>query len=317
MDIILVLSYVALVTVVFKIFKVPVTKWTVTTAAFGGFLLLAWIYISMAYFHPFTPYGKEYFITTPLATEVRGKVVEVYVNDNKPLKKGDPIFKVDPAPYESKVKALEAQIKLAQERVDEQKTLFKKKLGRLTELQAQEAKLEKLQAEMIDAKNDLNNTIVVAPTDGHLIQNRITVGTMAGIFKISSLVTFVPDNKSYFIGAFKSNGISNIKVGARAEVYFVAKPGKIFKARVKRVWNSIEEGQLVPTAQMINFSKEEEPGRIPVELETLDDITAHNIPKGSAFGVAVYSTHLEFLSVLRTILLHMVSWKNILNFEEI
>ncbi len=39
MDIILSLTYVAIATVVFKIFKLPVTKWSVTTTALGGVFL--------------------------------------------------------------------------------------------------------------------------------------------------------------------------------------------------------------------------------------------------------------------------------------
>jgi len=317
MDIIMTLTYIALVTVIFKVFKVPVTKWTVTTAAFGGGLLLGWIYISMAYFHPYSPYGKGYFVTTPLAINVRGKIVEVYVHDDQHLKKGEKIFKVDPSPYESVVKNLEAKLALAKKRLKEDLQLYKKAGGRLFDIEQREAEVAGLESQLIKANFDLNNTVVVAPDNGHLIQNRLTVGAMAGIFKVASLATFVPDGKTYYVAGFRSNGISNIKEGAKAEVFFIAKPGKVFKARVKKVWRELKEGQLLPKSQMKSVTREFVPGRVPVEFEILDDISGYDIPRGSTMGATVYSTHLEFLAELRSIFFHMFSWGNIMNFEEI
>ena len=317
MDIIMTLTYIALVTVLFKVFKVPVTKWTVTTAAFGGGLLLGWIYISMAYFHPYSPYGKGYFITTPLAIQVKGKVTKVYVDDDRMLKRGDPIFRIDPKPFESRVEVLQAELGLAEKRLKEHERLYKQHSGSLFELEARQTKIKKIKAELIKAQFDLNNTVVVAPDNGRLIQNRITVGTMAGPFKIASLATFVPDKKTYYIAAFRPNGVSNIEVGAKAEVFFVAKPGKVFKAKVIKIWDAIQEGQIKPSAQMMSVSHLALPGRIPIEVEILDDISGYDIPKGSAFGATVYSTHLEFLAELRSIFFHMFSWTNIINFEAV
>ena len=316
MDIIMTLTYIALATVVFKVFKVPVTKWTVTTAAFGGGLMLGWMYISMAYFHPYSPYGKEYFITTPLSIEVKGKVSEVYVDDDRMLKKGDPIFRIDPKPFESKVEALQAALNLADKRLKEHQTLYNKHSGSLFQLEAQQSKIAKLKAELIKAQFDLKNTVVLAPDNGRIIQNRITVGTMAGSFKVSSLATFIPNKKTYYVAAFRPNGVSNIEVGAKAEIFFVAKPGKVFKAKVIKVWDAIEEGQIKPSAEMMSVSHLALPGRVPVELEILDDISAYDIPKGSAFGATVYSTHLTFLMPIRSIFFHMFSWANIINFDE-
>lgn len=51
----------------------------------------------------------------PINPPVRGLVTEVPVEPNRPIKKGDVLFKVDPAPYEIAVRSYEAQ--LAQLRV--------------------------------------------------------------------------------------------------------------------------------------------------------------------------------------------------------
>lgn len=42
--------------------------------------------------------------------QVRGRVIEVPAEGNRPMKKGDVLFRLDPTPYELEVKALEAQL---------------------------------------------------------------------------------------------------------------------------------------------------------------------------------------------------------------
>ena len=46
----------------------------------------------------------------PINTPVRGLVTEVPIEPNRPIKKGDVLFKIDPTPYEIAVKNYEAQI---------------------------------------------------------------------------------------------------------------------------------------------------------------------------------------------------------------
>src|SRR6478735_1789333 len=46
----------------------------------------------------------------PINPPVRGLVTEVPIEPNRPIKKGDVLFKIDPTPYEITVKNFEAQI---------------------------------------------------------------------------------------------------------------------------------------------------------------------------------------------------------------
>jgi multidrug resistance efflux pump len=45
-----------------------------------------------------------------IVPQVRGRVIEVPVEPNRPVKKGDVLFKIDPTPYQLQVSALEAQL---------------------------------------------------------------------------------------------------------------------------------------------------------------------------------------------------------------
>lgn len=103
MDLLLILTYTALCVSIFKIFKIPLNKWTVPTAVLGGVLIIGTLVLVMNYNHPFTQIGGQIFNTTPIVSSVRGKVIEVDVQPNVSLKKGDILFKIDPTPFKADV----------------------------------------------------------------------------------------------------------------------------------------------------------------------------------------------------------------------
>lgn len=117
MDLLLVLTYTAICYAVFKIFRIPVNKWTVPTAVLGGVFLIGALILLMSYNHPFTGHARIYFTATPVIPAVRGTVVEVPVTPNTPLKKGDVLFRIDPRPYEYAVAEKRAALAEAEQNV--------------------------------------------------------------------------------------------------------------------------------------------------------------------------------------------------------
>ncbi|ARV74937.1 HlyD family secretion protein [Vibrio campbellii] len=113
MDLLLVLTYAALCIAIFKIFNIPLNKWTVPTALLGGVVLVGTLILLMNYNHPFTQIGNQVFSTTPVVSGVRGRVIEVPVQPNQPLQKGDVLFRIDPIPYQAEVDKLRARVKEA------------------------------------------------------------------------------------------------------------------------------------------------------------------------------------------------------------
>ena len=79
-------------------------------------------------FAPTTTDVRVVKYVVPIVSQVKGRVIEVPVENNRPVKKGDVLFRIDPTPYESEVRSLEA--KLAS---DEAK--FGAELARLSEVQ--------------------------------------------------------------------------------------------------------------------------------------------------------------------------------------
>jgi multidrug resistance efflux pump len=71
----------------------------------------------MNYNHPFTKNARIYFAVTPILPGVRGRVIEVPVQTNVPLKQGDVLFRIDPKPYQYVVDQKRASLAEAEQNV--------------------------------------------------------------------------------------------------------------------------------------------------------------------------------------------------------
>jgi multidrug resistance efflux pump len=117
MDLLLILTYTAICVVIFKVFRIPLNKWTVPTAILGGVVLIGVLLMLMNYNHPYGKYAKESFISIPIVPAVKGIVVSVEAKPNRPLKQGDVLFRIDPKPLELKVAKKQAQLAEAEQQV--------------------------------------------------------------------------------------------------------------------------------------------------------------------------------------------------------
>ncbi|SON52642.1 HlyD family secretion protein [Vibrio tapetis] len=125
MDLLLILTYAALCIAVFKIFKIPLNKWTVPTAVLGGVVLIGTLILLMNYNHPFTQLGGQYYTTTPIVPSVKGKVIEVNAQPNTPMKEGDILFKIDPTPFKAELIRKKAALVAAEQGALQLESQFK------------------------------------------------------------------------------------------------------------------------------------------------------------------------------------------------
>ena len=124
MELLLALIYVSFCVVIFKIFKIPVNQWSLSTAVLGGIIGIFLVLLVMNYNHPFTANARIYFAVTPILPTVKGRVVEVPVQTNAPLKEGDVLFRVDPKPFEYVVAEKKAALAEAEQNVKQLKASF-------------------------------------------------------------------------------------------------------------------------------------------------------------------------------------------------
>lgn len=87
MEILLTLTYAAIVYVIFKVFKVPLNKWTLPSAVLGGVVMLGALILTMNYNHPYTEDAQKLVVGIPVVPQVTGVVSEVTDKINTPIKK--------------------------------------------------------------------------------------------------------------------------------------------------------------------------------------------------------------------------------------
>ncbi|GGB13191.1 HlyD family secretion protein [Agarivorans gilvus] len=374
MDLLLILSYASVCIAIFKIFNIPLTKWTVPTAVLGGVIIVGALIILMNYNHPYTAHGRQIYTSVPIMPVVRGKVIEVPVQANQLLKQGDVLFKLDPEPFQAVVDQRRAELAAAEQLVPQLLAQFnsaqaatnaakaerdrsqkvyqryaegRRKGGanspfsdlevenrqqaylsaeaRLQVAQANESNARMAYESQIDGVNttvasllgqldkalfDLEQTVVRAPTDGYVTQLGLRVGMVAVPMPLRPVMTFIPKEQSLFVGAFWENSINRLKEGDPAEFIVDAKPGMVFKGKVRQVLPAIAEGEFQANGRLLGAEVFFKHSRSLVLIDPEPRFDEFNFPMGVSGQVAIYTEHFHHLSVMRKVLLRMQGWLN-------
>jgi multidrug resistance efflux pump len=308
----LIIIYSMIMWVVFKVFKVPVNKWTSTTAVLVGIISIGFLLLMMGMYQPFTKEARVYTLTTPVLPTVKGRVIEVNVKTGDRVKKGDLLFRIDPEPFQNNVDMLDAEVVLAQSNLEDAATLFERQAGSAKNVERAQATLDSKRAELANARFDLSQTDVRAEDDGRIAQVRLRPGVLAVPMPFSPLMTFVHEKDRFLLAGFQQNPLQNIKPGFEAEVIFIAVPGKVFSASVFGVGEIMAQGQLMPDGKLIKLEGVTPPGRVLVRLNIEDDLSAYQLPAGVKAYVAVYSDSWKPVAMIRMVLLRIMSWENYL-----
>ncbi|ATL93105.1 efflux transporter periplasmic adaptor subunit [Aeromonas sp. CU5] len=339
MDLLLILTYTALCVAVFKIFRIPLNKWTVPTAALGGIILIGTLIMLMNYNHPYSEMARNYYVSTPIVPLVKGRVTEVPVQPNQPVKKGDVLFRIDDEPFRLKadsltarlesnrehLKSIEARLRSAKLDRDRARELMQRGVGKqrdldvsqanvddiVAQIDQQKANLNDLQSQLQEAKYQQAQTVVYAPTDGHVVQLALRPGMIATPFMFRPVMTFVHKDDTAYVGWFWQNSMQRLAVGDEAEVVIDGVPGKIFKGKVTAVIPAIAAGNVQANAGLLDQMTAVRPGRMPVLISITDPEWAkYQVIAGSSGQAAVYTHYFHHVSIMRKILLRMASWMN-------
>ncbi len=313
MDLLLILTYTAICVALFKIFRIPLNKWTVPTAVLGGIVLIGALIFTMNYNHPYSEVARSYFVSTPVIPVVTGQVIEVPVQGNQPLKKGDVLFRIDPLPFENRVKSLKAQLVSAQADVFRASELLKRNVGTRRDLDITTSRADDLQAQLNIAQYELDNTVVRAPSQGYVTHVSLRPGMMATRLPLRPSMVFIPEEGYYFTAWMRQNSLLRLTEGDEAEVAFDGIPGQVFAGKVKNVLSVIAEGQVQPSGTLISYTGSPPAGRVPVIIEITDPNFAQyskHMPGGAYGQAALYSQHFHHVAVMRKILLRMSAWMN-------
>ena len=112
MDILLLGIYSFFVWLIFIKFKwLPWNIYSQVTVVIIPIVALTAMILTLNVVAPSSSDVRVYRFTVPIVSQVRGRVIEVPIEEgNRPVKKGDVLFRIDPTPYQLQVNTLQAQL---------------------------------------------------------------------------------------------------------------------------------------------------------------------------------------------------------------
>ena len=318
------LLYCGLIWVIFFKFKLaPFNNTAKVVVSVVGIVGILTLFILMTMYQPYTKSLMVYQNIVQIAAQVSGPVVEVPVKALEPVREGDVLFKVDPQPFEYRVQELKASLDEATADMVLQKTelqrsrkIFKQGAGSARDVdkwqrkfQQAEGAVAKYQAQLEDAKYDLEQTTVYAPTNGFVADLQLRPGST--VAAKSPVIAFVDNSASYAIALVGQNAIRHIAAGNPAEIALVLYPGRTFSASVENVAEA--SAQQTATGLISGQPDAGLPvGTMVVRLKFGPESKGMELPSGANGVAAIYTDKGKALAIIRKVIVRMYSWMNYL-----
>ena len=234
--------------------------------------------------------------------------------------------------YTAQVKADEAGISGAQADVERARLKYESQIGGVNTgvasaqaalaqgragLASSVASVKAIQAQLALARYYLDNTTMVAPADGHMINVQVRPGMVSGILRVGGIATFVVDADRYVLATFNQEVLKYVKVGQPVEVALDLYPGQIFKAKVGSIWYANGQGQYLPSDVIPTFSPPNQAlpqGQFAVQIfmdePSKDDPAPAGFPIGAQGLAAIYTQNGGAWTPLRKITIRVHTWLN-------
>ncbi len=169
-----------------------------------------------------------------------------------------------------------------------------------------------IQAELDQARFYLDNTLMVAPEDGYIINLQVRPGMVAGDVRFGAIASFICDANRFVLAQYFQENLKYVKPGQPAEVALDLYPGQIWRGKVQAIWQGSGAGQLLPSGTLPSFDyvpTQIPQGQFAVAI-TLDDPDQLKFPIGTQGRAAIYTSTTSAFIVLRKIAIRSYTWFN-------
>ncbi|OAI40872.1 secretion protein HlyD [Verrucomicrobia bacterium SCGC AG-212-E04] len=168
-----------------------------------------------------------------------------------------------------------------------------------------------VEAELEAARYFLENTTLVAPEDGMIVNLQVRPGTIAGDLRIGAIASFICTADRYILCPLSQETMKYVKVGQPTEIMLDMYPGQIFPGKVSEIWKINGDGQYSPSGFLPKFLLlPPDLPQVRFALKVNFDAKDQTIfPIGAQGGVAVYTTGGAW-AALRKISIRTHSWGN-------
>jgi multidrug efflux pump subunit AcrA (membrane-fusion protein) len=199
----------------------------------GITVLIAFLLAYALWWHylrsPWTRDGRVRAEVVNVASQIAGQVTQLYVLDNQTVKKGDPLFEIEPVDYKLALDQAEATVQSRQLdlTIAQQDSERRQKLG-IEAVSAEERNTSKSNAQVAlaayqaavatrdQAKVNLGRTKILSPVNGYVTNLTLRVGDYAtpGQTKL----TLVDSDSFWIVGYFEETKLPRIHEGDYAHI---------------------------------------------------------------------------------------------------
>ncbi|RDU65542.1 efflux RND transporter periplasmic adaptor subunit [Helicobacter sp. MIT 14-3879] len=206
--------------------------------------------------------------TVDVGSQISGRILEVLVDVNDEVKKGQVLAKIDPEKlnqavdnYLAQLQSAKAELYSAEVNLENKKwtydnylDLYNKTDGKspsqlqlktaeldyksaLANIEIRKASIKQLETSLNSARIDVKNSIITSPTNGIILSRSIDPGqTVAANFETPTLFTIAQDlTKMKLISSVLEADIGKVKIGQEVEFSVDAYPNEKFQAKVSKV----------------------------------------------------------------------------------
>ncbi len=308
MIVVLLNVYLVILFILVKLKIVPFNLFWKISPVIVLLLLLVGLFIPMGWGAPSGPalVGRQ---SVEIAPNVAGEVIEVAAEPNKPLKANDVLFRIDPVPYEAKVKALEAQLKFQELRLSQMTELQTRGTGRAFDVEQRHAEVDQLRAQLDGAKWDLDKTVVRAPTDGYVTNVALQKGARVAS---APVMAFIGTAETIVVVEIAQIDARYLAPGQPVELTFKFMPGEVHTGKVEAVLQAISTGQAQPSG-LAATPKGAQSAPFVVRVALDDPEIARKLPAGSTGEAAIFTDRVKAAHVIRQVLLRQIAIVNYIN----
>jgi multidrug resistance efflux pump len=287
-----------------------------------GVVLVGTVIFMWLTYAPTTKDGRTFQYVVQIVPNVAGPVTEITADALVPLEKGDVLFKIDTTQYQAAVDQLEASIRrteaqkqLAEIQVARSEGLVKRNAGSQQELDTWIAKRDEavaaiasFEAQLSNARWQLDETIVRAPSDGFVINRQIRPGTRVTTMPVAAPMTFVSTEGTQILASMSQSAVRHVQPDDEVEVVFALRPGKVYSGKVIAIAEATGEAQLAPSGQIPTMTGLPIQGRRPIRVELDDQQVIAELGQGAQTFVAIYTHKGKPFHVITKVVVRMQAW---------
>lgn len=313
MIVFLTLIYVAVLFLAVKLKIIRLNAFWKISPAIWMVLLFLVLFVPMQWGAP-SGAVRTYHSVVEIVPNVSGEVASVPVTPLIPLQEGDVLFTIDPTQYEAAVNQLEARIALSRANLERAEDLMKRGVGRQVDVDMYLAEVQTYTAQLQNARWELENTVVRAPSDGQVVALSLRKGQRVANLPLRSWIAFVDASMHRLAAGIPQSRMRYVEPGQEAEIVMRMYPGRTFKAKVVEVTSINAAAQLQPSGILPEAPLMTDPALPYFVLLELEDksIDMTKIPGGAVGTAAIYTDSVTPTHIIRRVMVRMEAWLNYL-----